>query len=654
MTVVIGTAGHIDHGKTTLLRALTGIDADRLLEEQRRGMTIEIGYAHLDLEDGTSIDFVDVPGHDALIGNMLVGAGEIDAAMLVVAADDGPRPQTLEHLELLDALGLRAGIAVVTKVDVVDQNRAAAMAQATAELLSRTSLSGAPVVVVSGANGAGLPALRTALLTLRDRVLAERAFAPRGPGRLAIDRAFTVRGRGVVVTGSLRGGDLHVGDSLRLEPGGIGVRVRGLHVHHGSVEMAGAGRTAINLVGVDLDQCARGMVLTWGSGIEVSSRLLVALAPPVALETASARRNRPSWPPIDGTRIRVHIGTAQVEGVVGRRGRDAVDLPDGRVTAILRLAEPIATFVGERGVARRSSPGDVVAGFDVLDPEPAHGVARRRATPERLAVLSAAVRDADVGAAADALLGLHGMLSTNRIATVIASLTPDPSSGRNATERGGVLAPDVRTALEASALGLVGDFHRNQPLESGIQLGALRPGMSTFLRRLVTVRRELADAANDAVGSVLDDLVARGKLARDGDRLRASGRTTGPPPELAAAMDRLEAALNVSAPPNLAKAAEVAGCPAEGIRMLDSAGRIVRVEADLAWAAPAFHRLAATALGIARREPLSPAALRDATGTSRRYVMPLIEDLNRRGILARTPAGHVPGPRAPSEPAAAK
>ena len=429
MTVVIGTAGHIDHGKTTLLRALTGIDADRLPEEQRRGMTIDIGYAHLDLDDGTSIDFVDVPGHDALIGNMLVGAGEIDAAMLVVAADDGPRPQTLEHLELLDALGLRAGFAVVTKADVVDQDRAVAVTHATEELLSQTSLAGSPVVVVSAANGDGLPALRTALLTLRDRVLGQQGVAPSGPGRLAIDRVFAVRGRGVVVTGSLRGGELRVGDLLRLEPDGSGVRVRGLHVHHGSVEVAGPGRTAINLAGADLDQCARGMVLTWGAGIGVSSRLLGALEPPVALDAAAVRRNRPMWPPIDGTRIRVHIGTAQVDGVVGRRGRDAVDLSDGRVTAILRLAEPIATFVGERGVARRSSPGDVVAGFDVLDPQPARGVARRRATPERLAVLSAAVREVDSDAAADALVGLHGMMTADRIETAVSFATNHPAAG---------------------------------------------------------------------------------------------------------------------------------------------------------------------------------------------------------------------------------
>ncbi|MBI2763293.1 MAG: selenocysteine-specific translation elongation factor [Chloroflexi bacterium] len=654
MTVVVGTAGHIDHGKTTLLRALTGIDADRLPEEQRRGMTIDVGFAYLDLEDGTSIDFVDVPGHDALIGNMLVGAGEIDAAMVVVAADDGPRAQTLEHLELLDALGIRLGIVVITKADVVEPARVTEVAAATVELVSRTRLAGSPVLVVSATRGDGVAELRAALLALRDRVLAERAVGPAGPLRLAIDRAFTVRGRGVVVTGSLRGGQLQVGDSLRLEPGGIDVRVRGLHVHHGPVDAAGPGRVAINLAGADLAACARGTVVTSGPGIQVSSRLLVALGPPVVLDAPATRQNRPTWPPADGARGRIHLGTAQVDASLGMRGRDAVDLPDGRVTAILRLNGSIPTFVGDRGVARRSSPGDVVAGFQVLDPEPARAVARRRASPERLAVLAAAVRDADVDAAADALIGLHGILNVDRVETIAACLGSSPREERGSVDRVVVLAPDIRTALQNAVLAEIEAFHRDHPLESGIPLGTLRPILGTVLRRLTTIGRQDGTVADGAIGVVLDDLAGRHKLARDGDRLRDPGRTMGPPPELQAAMARLEAALNVPAPPALFDAARLAGCPAEGIRTLEAAGRIVRVEADLAWAAPSFHRLAATALAIARRQPLTPAALRDATGTSRRYVMPLIEDLNRRGILARTPAGHVPGPRAPREPATAK
>jgi selenocysteine-specific elongation factor len=223
MTIVVGTAGHIDHGKTTLLRALTGIDADRLPEERRRGMTIDVGYAHLSTDDGRAIDFVDVPGHDRLVGNMLVGAGEIDAAMLVVAADDGPRAQTLEHLALLDALGIRDGIAVVTKTDAVPPERVVAVVDEVGRLLAGTSLAGAPVLAASGATGEGLDAVRSALIELRDRVALESR-----PPTLAIDRVFSVKGRGAVVTGTLRGGPLDPQTRLRLLPGDRYVRSRSM------------------------------------------------------------------------------------------------------------------------------------------------------------------------------------------------------------------------------------------------------------------------------------------------------------------------------------------------------------------------------------------------------------------------------------------
>src|SRR5688572_13500057 len=268
MTLVVGTAGHIDHGKTTLLRTLTGIDADRLPEERRRGMTIDVGYAHLDLDDGTTIDFVDVPGHDKLVGNMLVGAGEVDAAMLVVAADDGPRAQTLEHLALLDALGITPGIAVVTKVDAVEPARVAAVVEAVADLLAPTSLAGSPVVAASGVTGEGLDAVRAAL----DDLHASHR-PPARPPTLAIDRVFSVKGRGAVVTGTLRGGPLARGDTLRLVPGDREVRVREIQVHRAVVDhVKSGGRTALNLAGIGAEELHRGMVLTADPMVTASDR----------------------------------------------------------------------------------------------------------------------------------------------------------------------------------------------------------------------------------------------------------------------------------------------------------------------------------------------------------------------------------------------
>ena len=393
MTVVIGTAGHIDHGKTTLLRALTGIDADRLPEERRRGMTIDVGYAHLALPDGSELDFVDVPGHDRLIGNMLVGAGEIDAAMLVVAADDGPRAQTLEHLELLDALAIKLGVAVVTKLDLAGSARATEVAAAVGGLLAGTSLRGSPVVVVSSIDGTGLDELRAALIELRNRVLARPPvdISPRA-SRLAIDRSFTIKGRGAVVTGTLRGGPLIRGTTLRAVPGNRSVRARELQVHGAPVESAERGRVAINLSGIDSSELHRGLVLTDDPAIGSSDRLLVRLA--LALP--------------DRTRVRVHLGTASVDGAVGRSGRDAIDLAGGSVAAILRLAAPIAVAPGDRFVLRRTGGDDRIVGGIVLDIAPPRGISRRRQTAPRVAHLAMTIDNRDRIGAAAARRELHG------------------------------------------------------------------------------------------------------------------------------------------------------------------------------------------------------------------------------------------------------
>ena len=306
MTVVVGTAGHIDHGKTALLRALTGIDPDRLPEERRRGMTIEVGYAHLALPDGDVLDFVDVPGHDRLVGNMLVGAGEIDAVLLVVAADDGPRAQTLEHLELLDALGLVHGVVAVTKADLVPPDQLATVANLVRDLVDRTTLAGTPILSVSSTEGTGIDDLRVALVDLRDRARRDWAGAP-GPPRLAVDRVFGVRGRGTVVTGTLRGGPLQRNASLRLEPGGQPVRPRELQVRGAVVEAGGpGGRLAANLVGADRAAIGRGSVLAIDPAVVATDRLLVALRRSVRLgdpgrspprRLPGARRSGSTWVP---------------------------------------------------------------------------------------------------------------------------------------------------------------------------------------------------------------------------------------------------------------------------------------------------------------------------------------------------------------------
>jgi selenocysteine-specific elongation factor len=612
MTVVVGTAGHIDHGKTTLLRALTGIDADRLPEERRRGMTIDVGYAHLRLPDGFELDFVDVPGHDRLVGNMLVGAGEIDAAMLVIAADDGPRAQTIEHLELLDALGIDEGLAVVTKIDAVSPERAREVIDDASRLLARTRLAGSAVLAVSAASGAGLPEVLGQLDRLRERLTVGD---PRGgPARLAIDRAFSMKGRGTVVTGTLRGGDgVRRGDTLRLLPGGREIRVREVQVHGETVERAIAGRTALNLVGADVSELHRGMVLTADPELAASDRILVALLPAAGLTGPSCAV------PSDRARVRLHIATEQVGATVGRSGRDGAELPGGEASAILRLARPVALAPGDRFVLRRASPAETLAGGRVLDVEPPRGVGRRRVTKERLTALAAAVAadaTATAGATEAARLDLHGALADGHVH----------------------LAPDVASALRAAILAEM------ERAPAGRTLADLRAAAATTLRRGVRLAPE---AARDAAAHAIDWLVADGTLDRVGETVSIHGRApVGLSAAVLAAMDRLVATLDVLAPPPLAGAARAVGCPADGIRALEAAGRIVRLDDDLAYAATTYATLEETATTLAAAAPLTPAAFRDATGTSRKYVMAILEDLDRRGVLRRTADGHVPGPRA--------
>ncbi|MEO8272448.1 MAG: selenocysteine-specific translation elongation factor [Chloroflexota bacterium] len=610
-TVVVGTAGHIDHGKTSLLRALTGIDADRLPEERARGMTIDVGYAHLAFDDGVELDFVDVPGHDRLIGNMLVGAGEIDAAMLVVAADDGPRPQTVEHLQLLDALGIAAGVVVVTKIDVVDRARVDEVIAEVAGLLAATHLSGAPVLAASSTTGAGIEDVRAALRAVRDRVVGR----PRddGPTRLAIDRVFAVKGRGTVVTGTLRGGPVSLGTMLRREPGGETVRVRELQVHNRPRDRHAGGRTAMNLAGPALESLRRGQVLTSGRDVVASDRLLVELREPAMIGSVHAGGAK------SGARARLHLGTDQVDVSIRR-------VTARKTAAILVLEREVATFTGDRGVLREPASGAVIAGARVLDPEPARGISRRRLTAERLARLDGALDAGDAAAIAQARLELHGALvDGSRL----------------------LLAPDVRAALERRALEAVASHHAEAALSAGMPIARARAAVIRHLRSLATVERRGATVAQAGIAALLDDMVTGGALLRNGDALRDAAAGAGIPLELAASMDRLEAALSVAAPPPLDAAAAAAGCPAEGVHALATEGRIIRLAPDLAWAAPTYQRLAALALERAREGPLTPAAYRDATGTSRKYVMAILEDLDRRGILARTPEGHVPGARAP-------
>jgi selenocysteine-specific elongation factor len=633
VTVVVGTAGHIDHGKTALLRALTGIDADRLPEERRRGMTIDVGYAHMVLPGGAELDFVDVPGHDRLVGNMLVGAGEIDAAMLVVAMDDGPKAQTIEHLGLLDALGIDDGIAVLTKLDLLekDDRRRSSCQDEVRAMLAKTCLAGIPMVAVSALSGEGIDALLGDLVDLEERI-RQRAKA-RGGARLAIDRVFSARGFGVVVTGSLRGGSVSRGQTMRIEPDGGTARIREAQVHGSTVETTpDAGRVALNVTGVERDSLARGVMLAVGPAVVATTRLLVELRP-----SAGSR------PLVDGATVRVHLATAETLARLRlAAGPDTGDRGDARLGALI-LAKPIAAALDDRFVLRWPSPAGTAGGGRVLDPAPPARLVRRRLDHQRLAGLA---DTRDPGERFGALVAAHQVLSRER-AEAAAAILGEAADALAVTA--GVVAlggrfvdASIVAAAEAAAVAAAADAQAADPLAPGIPLVVARAAAMATLQRSAPG----ASLSADDGAAIVAGIVERGALVRAGDLVRAPGHAPTRPASLQAAMDRLVAALDVATPPSLADATRSAGCPLDGVRALEAEGRIVRLEPDLAYATASFEALAAQAVALASRGALSPAALRDASGTSRRYALAILEELDGRGVLRRTPDGHVIGPRA--------
>lgn len=351
-SLTVGTAGHIDHGKTALVRALTGRDTDRLAEERRRGMSIELGYAELELGDGRRLSLVDVPGHERFVRTMIAGASGIDLFLLVVAADDGVMPQTREHLAVLEGLGVREGVVALTKVDLVDEEVLRRVESEVRELLPGTE-----IVRASSRTGEGIDTLRSRIGQLAERVDAERPREVQGETAqevvLHVDRVFTVAGHGTVVTGTLWSGSLRRGDRVVVLPGGIEARVRSIESHDHSLEVVGPRRrVALNLAGVRREEVARGDVVTvLGSGLSPTYRLDVRLAEGKEGEAILGER-----------RVQVHHGTREAPARV-------VDLGDG--AAQLRLEHPLLARRGERVVIRRIAPPDTLGGAEVLDPSPA-------------------------------------------------------------------------------------------------------------------------------------------------------------------------------------------------------------------------------------------------------------------------------------------
>ena len=612
--MIVGTAGHIDHGKTTLVRALTGVDTDRLPEEKQRGISIELGYAFLDVPGSAErIGFIDVPGHERLVHTMLAGATGIDHALLLVAADDGPMPQTHEHLAVLSLLGLTQGAVVVTKCDRVDAARVAAVQAEARALLQGTALAGAPVYPVSAVSGDGLGALREHLFDaarrLRRRGDADAAF------RLAIDRSFTLAGVGTVATGTVHAGTVAAGDELLLVPGQARVRVRSLHAQNQAVDRAHAGqRCALALAGIAKDKVERGQWLVAPAAALATDRLDATLT----LWPAEAKALRSGMP------VHVHVGAAAVLGSVAVLDGDTI-APGATARVQLVLREPIGAWHGDRVVLRDASASRTLAGGRVLDP---FAPARYRRTPQRLAELDALALPEPSARAAALLAAAPQGLDVTRFSAAQGRVV----TLRDAVVRGGdwalAVAPAAawRTAVHAALAA----YHERQPEELGPDAARLRrlaaPRLPEPLWRALLAQWQAAG-----------ELQLRGAfvhLQEHAVRLSATEQRLAQKVAPALAAAGFEGAWVR----DLARdAQESEPLLRVALARLAQGGELHQVVRDLYYPPATVARLATIAREVAAAHggEITAARFRDATALGRKRAIQVLEYFDRIGLLRR-------------------
>ena len=620
--VVVGTAGHIDHGKTALVKALTGIDTDRLPEEKARGITIDLGFAFLEEPPGPIIEIVDVPGHERFVKNMLAGVGGIDLAMLVVAADEGVMPQTREHLAICSLLHIKGGLVVLTKTDLVDPDWLELVRDDVGTLVRATFLAGAPILAVSAKTGDGLAELRAAL-----RRLAE-AVEPRSLDqlpRLPIDRVFTVRGFGTVVTGTLRGGRLAVDDRVQVYPGGVETKIRGLQTHGHPVTEAFAGqRTAVNLQGVERAAVERGDVV--GLAGTLVPTVLVDGTLELLGDAPRAIKSR--------TRVRFHVGTREIMARVLLL--DTAELEPGQTAfARFRLEAPLVALPGDRFVVRSYSPVVTIGGGTILDVNPPRFKRKAPALAAHLGLLQ-------TGSPAEVVEEhvRHVGAAGTRLATLLGRVPFGPEQLRGVldhlvaqgrvlvVEREWYLHPESSARLRGQALTALEAFHRGNPL---------KPGMS---REELRVR---AGGADERVfAALVAGLLSEGVVATDRDKIRLAAHQVRLTPEQQRIVDRVEQEFvkAEASPPSPEEALGHAGVSGgdehELFQFLVEGKRLVRVKESLYFHAAALDAIQDKVVALLReRKEIGPGDIKDLLGISRKYAIPLLEYLDARRVTVR-------------------
>jgi selenocysteine-specific elongation factor len=623
--LVLGTAGHIDHGKTALVRALTGIDTDRLPAEKQRGITIDLGFASLALGE-IQLALIDVPGHERFIRNMLAGASGLDLAMLVVAADDSVMPQTREHMQILSLLGLSSGVVALTKCDLSDPSWLDLVEEEIRALVHGTFLEGAAIVRTSSVTGLGLPELKKALAAACTS--AGPAFDT-GLFRMAIDRSFTLAGHGTVVTGTVASGSVAVGDELEWQPQGRTVRVRGLHRHDQSVDQIGRGsRAAVNLVGVHHSEIVRGHELAAPGYLEASRVLTVDLA-------ASEGAFRPLK---HRERFKLHIGTAEVSAVLSLLERSDQPAGQSRLAQLL-LAEPIAAAHGQPFVLRIESPPATIGGGRVIGPS----IRRlRRTDPTAIARLDR-LRSSEPGARLRGVLSFSGQAASDRRLVALTGLRAEEleRSLASLAASGALIELPLGPRRSIRMLDDSVAELEDRVLRALARLHEAHPRQATIPRaRLMTALPELENKT--LVTSLLDRLCARGKLIGDVRTVSLPGHE----PKLSQGerklKDELAAAIKAggSSPPEVTELAAKAGNRAtivpELLALLCEEQRAVLISSSLYLDADVESDLRRRVRErLSAGGTLTMSELRELLGTSRKYSVPIGEYLDRIGLTRR-------------------
>lgn len=615
--IIIGTAGHVDHGKTALTRALTGTDTDRLAEEKKRGITIEIGFAKLTLPNGQAASIIDVPGHERFISNMLVGAAGMDVCLLIVAADEGVMPQTREHLGILSLLGVQGGIIVLTKADLVDAEWLEAIGEETRQHMAGTFLERAPMVAVSAVTGQGLDELKACIAGAVAHAAPRSAQAP---ARLSVDRVFSADGFGTVVTGTLIEGRLAVGDEVMLYPKGLKAKVRGLQNHDTPVRELFAGmRAAVNLSGIERRAVTRGDVLAASQSLRTTQKLDVQLTAlgdaPFAIKNDSS--------------LHLHHGTAEVLCKCVLLGRAALN-PGETCFAQLRLAAPLCVKNGDRFVARFFSPTVTVAGGTVLNIAPTW---RRRNDPAVIAGLAARASGSDearvlqilrdFGQAAPAALAEAAGLSRGEIDALLGKLT---ARGETVSLGGQYMARAAFDALWEKTAALLAAYHKAEPLKPGMPRGELKSKLGV-------------SAGWDAL---LAGFSEEFSLRLDGPAVALHGFSVVWSPAQAALRDELEALyLDMALAPE--SVAEVEGrfagrvdvCRQVMARLIRE-GVLVPLSAEVLVHKTHYAAALETLKHAFAQAPELPlGTLRDALGVSRKYALLFLEHCDKNAITKK-------------------